>query len=137
MKMKLYNPNNKKDIDKLYKKQFNLELKPNDKIIINAFYDNDKFVGYTICEKIDNKIIKIHWIYGPTFGKQIMKKLENKFKKDKYDIILLNISVDPTEDKNIVMKRINFYIGLQYKKYDIKFRKTFGPLFYMKKYLTK
>ena len=48
-------------------------------------------------------------------------------------IILLNVSIDPNENKNTVMKRLNFYIGLQYKVYDIKFRKKNGPLLLMKK----
>ena len=64
-----------------------------------------------------------------------MKKIETLFKK--YDIkeILLNVSINPTENKNDVIKRLNFYIGLQYKVYDIKFRKKFGPLFLMHKIL--
>ena len=52
-----------------------------------------------------------------------------QFKKDNIKEILLNVSIDPTENKNNVMRRLNFYIGLQYKVYDIKFRIKFGPLF--------
>jgi hypothetical protein len=62
-----------------------------------------------------------------------MNKLEKKFKKENYKKILLNLSIDPTENINNVMKRINFYISLQYKVYDIKFRKKYGPLLYMQK----
>ena len=64
-----------------------------------------------------------------------MERLERKFKKDKYSNIMLNLSIDPTENIDIVMKRINFYISLQYKVYDIKFRKKYGPLLYLKKKL--
>jgi len=62
-----------------------------------------------------------------------MEKLERKFKKDNLECILLEISIDPTENLDIVKKRINFYITLQYKVYDIKFRPKYGPLLYMKK----
>ena len=61
--------------------------------------------------------------------------METIFKKDNIKEILLNVSIDPTENKNDVMKRINFYCNFQYKVYDIKFRKKFGPLFMMHKKL--
>ena len=64
-----------------------------------------------------------------------MERLERKFKKNKYSNIMLNLSIDPTENIDTVMKRINFYISLQYKVYDIKFRKKYGPLLYLKKKL--
>jgi hypothetical protein len=64
-----------------------------------------------------------------------MKKIEAIFKKNNIEEILLNVSIDQTENKNDVMKRMNFYIGLQYKIYDITFRKKYGPLFLMHKYL--
>jgi hypothetical protein len=47
-----------------------------------------------------------------------MKKMETIFKKNNVKEILLN-----------------FYIGLQYKVYDIKFRRKFGPLLFMHKNL--
>ena len=51
--------------------------------------------------------------------------METIFKKNNIKEILLNVSIDPIEQKNDVMRRLNFYIGLQYKVYDIKFRKKF------------
>lgn len=33
------------------------------------------------------------------------------------------------------MKRLNFYISLKYKVYDIKFREKYGPLLFMQKKL--
>ena len=47
----------------------------------------------------------------------------------------VKLSIDPTENIDKVMKRINFYISLQYKVYNIDFRKKYGPLLYMKKML--
>ena len=67
-------------------------------------------------------MVKIQWY-----------KWKNYLKKKDINIILLNVSIDPNENKNTVMKRLNFYIGLQYKVYDIKFRKKNGPLLLMKK----
>lgn len=66
-----------------------------------------------------------------------MKKLENKLKKHKYDKILLKLSIDPTRNLVKVMKRINFYISLQYKVYNINFRQKYGPLLCMKKLYSK
>ena len=62
-----------------------------------------------------------------------MIQMEKLFKKKAITAIFLNVSIDPNENKNTVMKRLNFYIGLQYKVYDIKFRKKYGPLLSMKK----
>jgi len=125
--------NNENIINKLYKKHFNKELMINDNIIYNL-YDNNNIVGYTIY-KIKNSDVYLDWIYAPNYGKIFMERLERKFKKDKYKNILLNLSIDPTENIDTVMKRINFYISLQYKVYDIKYRKKYGPLLYMKKLL--
>ena len=93
----------------------------------NIFTNTDLF------RTINENKVKIDWIYCPNYGKKIMKKIETLFKKNDIKEILLNVSIDPTENKNDVMKRLNFYIGLQYKVYDIKFRKKFGPLFFMHK----
>ena len=111
---------------------YNLEI--TDKYIVKVFYDNDICIGYIIYYVDVNKVT-ISWIYGSKYGKQIMKKMETIFKKNNINEILLNVSIDPTENKNNVMRRLNFYIGLQYKVYDIKFRKKFGPLFFMHKKL--
>jgi len=125
--------NNEDITNKLYEKHFNKKLIINDNIIYNL-YDNNSIVGYVIY-KIKNSDIYLDWIYAPNYGKIFIERLERKFKKDKYNNIMLNLSIDPTENINTVMKRINFYISLQYKVYDIKFRKKYGPLLYMKKSL--
>jgi hypothetical protein len=114
---------------KLHKKLLNEDLL-NENVYI--LYDDIKICGYVVY-KIINNIVKIEWIYAPNYGKIFMNKLERKFKKENYKKILLNLSIDPTENINDVMKRINFYISLQYKVYDIKFRKKYGPLLYMQK----
>ncbi len=126
--------NNENEIKNLYKKHFNKNLILNDDITIYCLYDKNIIVGYVIY-KIINKDIILDWIYSPNYGKIFMKKLENKFKKEKYNKILLKLSIDPTENIDKVMKRINFYISLQYKVYNIDFRKKYGPLLYLKKML--
>ena len=117
---------------KLHKKMLGYDLEITDKYIVKVFYDNDICIGY-IVYYVDVNKVTISWIYGPKYGKQIMKKMETIFKKNNVKEILLNVSIDPTENKNGVMRRLNFYIGLQYKVYDIKFRRKFGPLFFMHK----
>lgn len=130
MKIKSFDPERDIKIIKLHKKLVGEEL--NNKYNINVFYDKYKIVGYIIYT-ITKNILNILWIYAPNYGKNAMKKIEKYFNKKNINTILLNISVDPTEDKNTIMKRLNFYIGLQYKVYDIKFRKKYGPLLLMKK----
>ena len=48
-----------------------------------------------------------------------MKRIEEKLKKINIKKIILNVSIDQNENKIIVMKRLNFYIGLHYKVFDI------------------
>jgi hypothetical protein len=134
--MIIKNLNLQRDIEiiKLHKKILGYDLEITDKYIVKVFYDNDICIGY-IVYYVDKNKVTISWIYGPKYGKKIMKKMETIFKKNNVKEILLNVSIDPTENKNDVMRRLNFYIGLQYKVYDIKFRKKFGPLFFMHKKL--
>ena len=134
MIIKNLNLNRDIEIIKLHKKMLGYDLEITDKYIVKVFYDNDICIGYIIYYVDVNKVT-ISWIYGPKYGKQIMKKMETIFKKNNVKEILLNVSIDPTENKNGVMRRLNFYIGLQYKVYDIKFRRKFGPLFFMHKEL--
>jgi hypothetical protein len=134
MIIKNLNLNRDIEIIKLHKKMLGYDLEITDKYIVKVFYDNDICIGYIIYYVDVNKVT-ISWIYGPKYGKQIMKKMEAIFKKNNIEEILLNVSVDPTENKNNVMKRLNFYIGLEYKVYDINFRKKFGPLLLMHKYI--
>lgn len=133
MTLKLKSYNEEKEINNLYEKQFNEKLKPKKNKFIYGLYDNNRFVGYVIFFIIKLNTIKIDWIYAPGYGKILMKKLESKFKRMNIQKIILNVSIDPTEEKKIVMKRINYYINLHYKVYNIKFRQKFGPLLYMYK----
>jgi hypothetical protein len=139
IKLKLYNVNKKSivksDIENLYKKQFNTNLMEENSKIIYGLYDDNKFVGYAIYIILPNNITKIDWIYAPNYGYKFMKKIESKLKRNQTKKIILNLSIDPTENKIKVMKRINFYINLHYKVYDIKFREKYGPLLYMEKNL--
>ena len=96
--------------------------------------DNKKIKGYCILLPIKkNNIIKIDWIKAdPGYGTKFLKKVENALFK-KYNKIILNVSIDPNEEKNIVMRRINFYIKNKYRVYDITYRKKYGPLLHMNK----
>ena len=132
MIIKNLNLNRDIKIIELHKKILGYDLEITDKYTVKVFYDNDICIGYIIYNINENKV-KIDWIYCPNYGKKIMKKIETLFKKNDIKEILLNVSIDPTENKNDVMKRLNFYIGLQYKVYDIKFRKKYCPLLLMKK----
>jgi hypothetical protein len=133
LKLKLYKDDN--EIKKLYKIHFGSKLETDDKNMIYGLYDDDKLVAYMIYNLLNHKTVKIDWIYAPGYGKVFMKRMESKFRKDKINKILLNVSIDPKENKNTVMKRINYYVSLRYKVYDIKFRKINGPLLYMEKLL--
>lgn len=110
-----------KSIKKLHKKLTNENLSGN----ILIFYSKNEFIGYT--DFVGNKI---NWIYGPGHGYEIMAYME-KIIKDK---IRLNLSIDKTENKSAVMRRINFYIRLGFKVYNIKWR-NIGPLLMMEKIL--
>ena len=134
MQIKNLNLQRDEKIMKLHKKMLGYDLEISDKYIVKVFYDKNICVGYIVFIIDENKV-KINWIYAPKYGKKIMKKIEAIFKKNNIKEILLNVSIDQTENKNDVMKRMNFYIGLQYKIYDITFRKKYGPLFLMHKYL--
>ena len=97
-----------------------------------VFVDKNKIIGYTILIPL-KKNIKIDWIYAKKgFGTIFLKRLEKILFK-KYDKIILNVSIDPNEKKDTVLRRINFYIKNKYRVNDIKFRKKYGPLLLMYK----
>lgn len=76
---------------------------------------------------------KIDWIYAVQgYGTPFLKDLEKHIFKS-HKKVVLNVSVDPTEDKTTVIRRLNFYIKNDYRIYDIEFRKKNGPLFKMHK----
>ena len=54
----------------------------------------------------------------------LMRKIEKKFYQQGIKQINLNVSIDSTENISNVMRRLNFYISLKYKVYNITFRKN-------------
>ena len=132
--------------DKIYKKITDLHKKlTGDKELphLTYFYynKNNKFMGYT-CLSVDKKKLVVDWIYAPKNGIEVMNNvLELAFIFDKeicpIDEIILKVSIDPTEKKDTVMKRINFYIKCNFRVYDIQFRKKYGPLLSMKRNVRK
>lgn len=116
-----------------YKLTGNLLIKGTRYVSTILFYNNDKFIGYVELIFLKNSVAKIDWIYGPGYGKQIMKIVEKLCKQYNKHYIILNCSIDPKENVKNVMRRLNFYISLQYKVYNIKFRKTYGPLLFLQK----
>ena len=93
---------------------------------------NVNILGYVNVELIKNTL-KIIWIYGPGYGKMIMANIEHHFKQKKVKKIVLNCSVDPTEKKETVLRRLNFYIKMQYRVTNITFRDKHGLLLFMEK----
>ena len=102
------------------------------------FYENkreEKIIGYVALGKRKKEKIHINWIYGPGFGKFIMVILEEYLKENGITNISLKVSIDPTEYKNDVLHRLNFYISLNFRVTRIKYRQLHGPLFEMQKLL--
>jgi hypothetical protein len=127
--MPLRKYNGDEEISKLFKRHLGCD--PSDRDVILGYYISGKLNGYVVYS--DTETIFIEWIYAMnSTGKAFMKLLEKRFSKRR---IVLKMSVDPTEDKVKVMKRLNFYIGLQYRVTDIVFRKKYGPLVTMEKRL--
>ena len=84
--------------------------------------------GYVLYKNRKNGIY-IDWIFA--LGGNGMKLM--KFVEKHHKIITLKLSIDPGEKKSVVMRRINFYIKLNYRVVDIKFREKHGPLLTMMK----
>jgi hypothetical protein len=132
--------------DKIYKKIATLHKKlTGDKELPHLTYfhysDKNKFIGYT-CMSIDKKKLIVDWIYAPKNGIEVMNSvLQLAFIFDKeiqpIDEMILKVSIDPTEKKDTVMKRVNFYIKCNFRVYDIQFRKKYGPLLFMKRNIWK
>ena len=93
---------------------------------------DDKFKIFGYCTlKEDNGNIKIDWIYAKGgYGTKFLRRIERSLFR-KYSKIILNLSIDPTEYKATVMRRINFYIKNDYRVFDIIYRKKHGPLLTM------
>lgn len=85
-----------------------------------------KIIGYVFL--INNKI---DWIYSKKgYGTDFLKKIEKAIFK-KYNKIVFNVSIEPNEKKETVLRRINFYIKNGYCVGNVKFRKKYGTLFIM------
>ena len=93
---------------------------------------NCKIFGYCILQK-DDINIKIDWIYAKKgHGTDFLQRVERALFK-KYSKIILNVSIDPNERDELVIRRINFYIKNNYRVSNIKYRKKHGPLLHMYK----
>ena len=102
-----------------------------------VFYDKKKFIGYVVL--IDRPTyVKLDWLYciQSNYEKKIMEKLEKELIEQNIYIIKLDIYLDPDEKKDIMLRRMNFYIDLHYNIYDIKFQNR-EIFLYMKKELEK
>ena len=109
------------------------------KLLPNIYVLTDEDIsdikGYIQISFPSDNTIKVEWIYGPGFGKLIMINIEHHFKQKGYTKIILNVSIDPNELKETVMRRLNFYIKNKYRVYDIEWRPEHGPLLKMEKVL--
>mgnify|MGYP001257581756 CR=1 FL=1 len=107
-------------IKKLIKIQLdeNYQINPG-YVLIN----DDKILGYCLYTEDNNKhFIKIDWIYSNKgFGSEFLSRLERSFFK-KYNKIILSCSIDPSEKKETVLRRINFYIKNNYRVTNFNFR---------------
>ncbi len=109
---------------------FKLSLKHFYVLVENT--DSVNILGYVNVELIKNTL-KIIWMYGPGYGKMIMANIEHHFKQKKVKKIVLNCSIDPTEKKETVLRRLNFYIKMQYRVTNITFREKHIILLFMEK----
>ena len=97
--------------------------------------EKDKILGYALYDNRNSNIF-LDWIWTkPGYGTPFLKKLENKWKKNKKVKVILKMSIDPTEKKEKVLRRINYYIKNKYRAKDIKFRSKYGPILTMEKKL--
>ena len=94
--------------------------------------ENDKIVGYTLYKQYNKDKIYLDWIWAPGYGTLFYKRLENKWKK-KYKSIIINVSIDPNENKNKVIRRLNFWYRMKFIIKNIKYRQKYGPLLIMEK----
>ncbi len=133
--------NNIYELDKKYLDSDITKDQVKDKIksknILVGVDKDDNMIGYSEYEYDDkSNTIKIDWIVAKEgYGTQLLSKLETKWLNDGVNNIILKVSIDPTEDKNIVMRRLNFYIKFNYRVKDIEFREKYGPLLTMHKTL--
>ena len=114
---KKFNIKNNEDVIKIHYEMTNEKLNEATTII---YYEKRKFIGYAILIERPNYVI-LDWLYGPNYEHKIMEKIETELKKKNIDVIKLKIYIDPKENKDITIRRINFYINFGYNIYDIKY----------------
>lgn len=93
-----------------------------------VFLNENKILEYCILVEEKNNQIKIDWIHAISgYGTNFLKRIERSL-FSKYSQINLNVSIYPSEDQEVVKRRINFYIKINYRVHHIKYRKKYGPL---------
>ena len=83
-------------------------------IYVCNIYNNNKYISYLIYKLINNNII-IDFIHN-----SIVYKINQKFNKNKYDNIIIEIS--------IILSTVNIYIRLVEKAYNIPTNIKKGPI---------
>lgn len=92
--------------------------------------DDKKIYGYCILNNKKRHTV-IEWIYAKKgFGTEFLKRIEKRIYMNTNKIIL-QVSIDPNEKKETVIRRLNFYIKNRYRIFDIEYRKKYGPLLSM------
>lgn len=124
------------DLEKIHKLA-KMHLSENKYSLDNGYVfinDKSKLLGYCILKK-EKKDVKIDWIYAKKgFGSEFIYRLERTL-FGKFSRIILNVSIDPNERKETVMRRINYYIKNDYYRvYDMIHRKKYGALLKMHKH---
>ena len=114
---KKFNKTNNEKVIKLHYDMTNEKLNEANTIV---FYEKRKFIGYAILIERPNYII-LDWLYGPSYEHKIMEKIEKDLEKKNIDVIKLEIYIDPKENKDVTIRRLNFYINFGYNIYDIKY----------------
>lgn len=107
----------------LIKKHYDLTGEKLNELSTLVFYEKMVSVGYVVLIYRPEHV-ELNWIYGPKYEKKIMEKLEAYLLKNNINTIKTYIILDPTENKEATLKRLNFYIDLSYFVYDIKFSTT-------------
>lgn len=103
-----------------------------DELSTTVFYEKRKVVGYIVLIDRPSYVI-IDWLYGPNYEKKIMEKIEKDLAKRHMYAIKLEVYLDPNEPKDISIKRLNFYLDLNYKVYDIKYTEDNCTILIIKK----
>jgi len=94
---------------------------------------NDKnILGYINVERKENTL-NIKWIYGPGYGKLIIFNIENHFRKKNFKRLILEISINQLEKKDVVLKRFNFFIRNKYRTYDYIFKSEYNIILKLEK----